>query len=106
MRWEIAPEPPKGDKLEKDGEGGGSGGVRTAQADRGSGGDYGSGEKGKTLSEFWDFDKVYLDFYSTGGGIRTPINGFGDRYSTLELHPYFKKVLSFYAQNFFVLNNI
>ena len=31
----------------------------------------------------------------TGGGIRTPINGFGDRYSTLELHPYFKKVLSF-----------
>ena len=25
----------------------------------------------------------------TGGGIRTPINGFGDRYSTLELHPYF-----------------
>ena len=60
MRWEIAPEPPKGDKLEKDGERGGSGGVRTAQADRGSGGDYGSGEKGKTLSEFWDFDKVYL----------------------------------------------
>ena len=44
--------------------------------------------------------------FSTGGGIRTPINGFGDRYSTLELHPYFKKVLSFYAQNFFVLNNI
>ena len=83
MRWEIAPEPPKGDKLEKDGERGESGG---------SGG---SGEKGKTLSEFWDFDKVYLDFYSTGGGIRTPINGFGDRYSTLELHPYFKKVLSF-----------
>ena len=71
---------PEGDKLEKDGERGGSGG---------------SGEKGKTLSEFWDFDKVYLDFYSTGGGIRTPINGFGDRYSTLELHPYFKKVLSF-----------
>ncbi len=25
---------------------------------------------------------------STGGEIRTPINGFGDRYSTLELHPY------------------
>ncbi len=24
----------------------------------------------------------------TGGEIRTPINGFGDRYSTLELHPY------------------
>ena len=76
MRWEIAPEPPKGDKLEKDGEevraaradGGrdgnsgnyGSGGVRATQADRGSGGDYGRGEKGKTLSEFWDFDKVYL----------------------------------------------
>ena len=36
---------PEGDKLEKDGERGGSGG---------------SGEKGKTLSEFWDFDKVYL----------------------------------------------
>ncbi len=27
--------------------------------------------------------------YCTGGEIRTPINGFGDRYSTLELHPYF-----------------
>jgi len=38
VRWEIAPEPPKGDKLEKDGERGGSGGVRAAQADRGSGG--------------------------------------------------------------------
>ena len=24
---------------------------------------------------------------NSGGGIRTPINGFGDRYSTLELHP-------------------
>ncbi len=24
---------------------------------------------------------------STGGEIRTPINGFGDRYSTIELHP-------------------
>ena len=24
----------------------------------------------------------------TGGEIRTPINGFGDRYSTLELHPF------------------
>ena len=75
-----SPRTPEGDKLEKDGESGESGE---------------SGEKGKTLSEFWDFDKVYLDFYSTGGGIRTPINGFGDRYSTLELHPYFKKVLSF-----------
>ena len=106
-----SPRTPEGGQAEKDGEevraaradGGrdgnsgnyGSGGVRATQADRGSGGDYGRGEKGKTLSEFWDFDKVYLDFYSTGGGIRTPINGFGDRYSTLELHPYFKKVLSF-----------
>lgn len=48
------------------------GGVRAARADGGSsgssgkGGNYGSsgrggrGEKGKTLSEFWDFDKVYL----------------------------------------------
>ena len=83
------------------------GGVRAARADDGRDGNggnsgrggrgvsYGRGEKGKTLSEFGDFDKVYLDFYSTGGGIRTPINGFGDRYSTLELHPYFKKVLSF-----------
>ena len=49
---------------------------------------------------------VTLAMLSTGGGIRTPINGVGDRYSTLERHPYFKKVLSFYAQNFFVLNNI
>ena len=56
-----------------------------------------------------NFAKVYKpqqSSFRTGGGIRTPINGFGDRYSTLELHPYFKKVLSFYAQNFFVLNNI
>ena len=44
----------------------------------------------KTLPKF-----VTLAMLSTGGGIRTPINGFGDRYSTLELHPYFKKVLSF-----------
>ena len=71
----IAPEPLKGDKLEKDGgRCGGSGGVRTARAGGGSGGkggNYGSsgrggsygssgrGEKGKTLSEFGDFDKVY-----------------------------------------------
>lgn len=26
-------------------------------------------------------------FTCTGGEIRTPINGFGDRYSTLELRP-------------------
>ena len=58
-------------------------------------------EDKKTLPKFGT-----LVMLSTGGGIRTPINGFGDRYSTLELHPYFKKVLSFYAQNFFVLNNI
>ena len=30
--------------------------------------------------------------FCTDGEIRTPINGFGDRYSTLELHPYFFKV--------------
>ncbi len=30
-------------------------------------------------------------FICTGGGIRTPINGFGDRYSTLELRPFVKK---------------
>ena len=35
----VAPEPPKGDKLEKDGgRCGGSGGVRAARADGGSGG--------------------------------------------------------------------
>jgi hypothetical protein len=28
--------------------------------------------------------------FCTGGGIRTPINGFGDRYSTLELRPFIK----------------
>ena len=66
MRWEIAPEPPKGDKLEKDSERGGNDGVRAARAGGGrggNGGNYGSGgrgEKGKTLSEFWEFDKVYL----------------------------------------------
>ena len=49
----------------------------------------------KTLPKF-----VTLAMLSTGGGIRTPINGFGDRYSTLELHPYFKKVLSIETQNF------
>jgi len=50
------------------------GGVRAARADGGSygkggsGGNYGSsgscgrGEKGKTLSEFGDFDKVYCFF--------------------------------------------
>lgn len=27
------------------------------------------------------------NFYSTGGEIRTPINGFGDHYSTIELRP-------------------
>ena len=32
--------------------------------------------------------------FSTGGGIRTPINGFGDRYSTLELHPYKKSFVA------------
>ena len=38
-RWWVAPEPPKGDKLEKDGgRCGESGGVRTARADGGSGG--------------------------------------------------------------------
>ena len=45
------------------------GGVRAARADdgrdgnggnSGRGGSCGRGEKGKTLSEFWDFDKVYL----------------------------------------------
>ena len=55
--WEIAPEPPKGDKLEKnDGRCCGSGGSY------GKGGNYGSserGEKEKTLLEFWGFDKVY-----------------------------------------------
>ncbi len=30
--------------------------------------------------------------FSTGGEIRTPINGFGDRYSTLELHPLVSKI--------------
>ncbi len=30
-------------------------------------------------------------FFGTGGGIRTPINGFGDRYSTLELRPFYYK---------------
>ena len=51
------PTTPKGDKLEKDdGRCGGSGGVRAARA---GGGSCGRGEKGKTLSEFGDFDKVY-----------------------------------------------
>ena len=51
---------PKGDKLEKDdGRCGGSGGVRAARSDGGSCGSCGRGEKGKTLSEFGDFDKVY-----------------------------------------------
>ena len=27
-------------------------------------------------------------FISTGGEIRTPINGFGDRYSAIELRPF------------------
>ena len=43
--------------------------------------------------------------FSTGGGIRTPINGFGDRYSTLELHPYFKKVLSFLEPKTFLYDH-
>jgi hypothetical protein len=30
-------------------------------------------------------------YFGTGGGIRTPINGFGDRYSTLELRPFVNK---------------
>jgi|GEM_PF-2107911 hypothetical protein len=28
-----------------------------------------------------------ITFLCTGGEIRTPISGFGDRHSTLELHP-------------------
>lgn len=29
-----------------------------------------------------------LFYFGRGGEIRTPINGFGDHYSALELHPY------------------
>ena len=35
------------------------------------------------------FSLVNFILLRTGGEIRTPINGFGDRYSTLELHPFF-----------------
>ena len=81
-QWEIAPDPPKGDKLEKDG--GRCGGLRAALADggrdesSGKGGNYGSsgrggrGEKGKTLSEFWDFDKVYWIFIARVEGFEPP----------------------------------
>ena len=60
------------------------GGVRAARADGGSsgssgkGGNYGSsgrggrGEKGKTLSEFWDFDKVYWIFIARVEGFEPP----------------------------------
>ncbi len=30
---------------------------------------------------------LIINFLCTGGEIRTPISGFGDRHSTLELHP-------------------
>ena len=55
-------------------------------------------EDKKTLPKFQT-----LVMLSTGGGIRTPINGFGDRYSTLELHPYKK---SFVAKTLFETFNI
>lgn len=29
----------------------------------------------------------YKNAWSTGGGIRTPINGFGDRHATIAPHP-------------------
>ena len=39
-----------------------------------------------STTKFFTF--MILKFYSTGGEIRTPINGFGDHYSTIELRPY------------------
>ena len=35
----------------------------------------------------------YKTTWSTSGEIRTPIDGFGDHNSTIELHPYFKELL-------------
>ena len=39
-----------------------------------------------STTKFFTF--MILKFNSTGGEIRTPINGFGDRYSAIELRPY------------------
>jgi type II restriction/modification system DNA methylase subunit YeeA len=39
------------------------------------------------LDKFLALFAVKNKSHCTGGGIRTPINGFGDRYSTLELRP-------------------
>ncbi len=38
-----------------------------------------------STTKFFTF--MVCDFISTGREIRTPINGFGDRYSTIELCP-------------------
>ena len=38
-------------------------------------------------------------------GLEPTTNGFGDRYSTLELHPYFKKVLSFLEPKTFLYDH-
>ena len=32
--------------------------------------------------------KAFNNFYGRGGEDRTPINGFGDRYTTIVPHPY------------------
>ena len=48
-------------------------------------------------------------FFCTGGEIRTPINGFGDRYATIAPHPYLRKGEdgsvdnSFYNRHYFGL---
>ncbi len=39
-----------------------------------------------STTKFFTF--MIMKFNSTGGEIRTPINGFGDRYSAIELRPY------------------
>ena len=41
---------------------------------------------------------------STGGEIRTPINGFGDRYSAIELRPYSEVAPHYQLQTFYFHN--
>ena len=52
----------------RDGNGGNSG----RGGSGGRGGSYGRGEKGKTLSEFGDFDKVYWIFIARVEGFEPP----------------------------------
>ena len=61
----------------RDGNGGscgssGSGGKGGNYGSCRRGGSYGRGEKGKTLSEFWDFDKVYWIFIARVEGFEPP----------------------------------